>query len=378
MSGLDLFAGIGERPVTSSAFVTLIFNEAAAVGVIHLVVQSIEKYHEANEELEETEQARLAATFQTSTLRVVFKGLSSNLKKYNKDVASKLEKDDKVAMQEILDEIDRVTDTCKGTMRKLRHEIRNRSRNKKELDKCRNELGTTLSLIQSLQTSWIRFVDDYIAMETLVATKPDSDKGKTTSPGVTKRRERKPEPGYIERISTGISGETLVRTDTIRTGSSSTSAGSSFKSTSKASSASTVSLKSLTFTNDKTLREAVQRADLERVKRILKATTDEEEHRASVSAIDQTKEKLRPLHYCAQTGNYEGAKYILGRDQSCVNKPDARDQTALYHACVHHSPNEQLVKILLKQGANFGRRTRPKMDTPSHVAARKMIKNAGM
>ena len=72
-------------------------------------------------------------------------------------------------------------------------------------------------------------------------------------------------------------------------------------------------------------------------------------------------EKRQPLHYCAMTGNYLAAQFILTVDQSRINATDNKKKTPLYHICEHHSPNKRLVKLLLQHGGNFATRNRPKM-----------------
>ena len=73
-------------------------------------------------------------------------------------------------------------------------------------------------------------------------------------------------------------------------------------------------------------------------------------------------ERRQPLHYCAMTGNYLAAQYILRFDQTRINATDSRKKTPLYHICEHHSPNRGLVKLLLQKRGNLGKRPRPPME----------------
>ena len=73
------------------------------------------------------------------------------------------------------------------------------------------------------------------------------------------------------------------------------------------------------------------------------------------------RENRQPLHYCAMTGNYRAAQYILRVDRGRINATDKAGKTPLYHVCEHHSPNKRLVKLLLQNGGNFGTKRRPTM-----------------
>ncbi len=84
-------------------------------------------------------------------------------------------------------------------------------------------------------------------------------------------------------------------------------------------------------------------------------------------------EKRQPLHYCAMTGNYRAAQYILTVDQSRINATDSKKKTPLYHICEHHSPNKRLVKLLLHKGGSFGTRNRPRMKDIRLEKIKKML-----
>ena len=85
------------------------------------------------------------------------------------------------------------------------------------------------------------------------------------------------------------------------------------------------------------------------------------QHRASVSAADHTKEERCPIHYCAIFGNYKAAQLLLSEDVRIINQSDKDGKTALYHACAHHSPNPDMIELLLLKGATLGGRKLPRM-----------------
>lgn len=89
------------------------------------------------------------------------------------------------------------------------------------------------------------------------------------------------------------------------------------------------------------------------------------------------KEKRQPLHYCAMTGNYRAAQYILSVDRSRINAADSSRKTPLYHICEHHSPNKKLVKILLQNGGNFGSRNSPIKKDVRLQKVKKMLDDEG-
>ena len=94
-------------------------------------------------------------------------------------------------------------------------------------------------------------------------------------------------------------------------------------------------------------------------------------HRLLIRSKD--KQERQPLHYCAMTGNYRAAQYILSVDSSRINATDSKKKTPLYHSCEHHSPNKKLVELLLHYGGGFGTRNRPMMNDVRSAQARKML-----
>ena len=95
--------------------------------------------------------------------------------------------------------------------------------------------------------------------------------------------------------------------------------------------------------------------------------------RSLICSVD--KDKRQPLHYCAMTGNYLAAQYILTVDPSGINATDSRKKTPLYHLCEHHSPNRRLVKLLLQNGGNFGTKRRPSMEKDKLKKVKKMLED---
>lgn len=100
--------------------------------------------------------------------------------------------------------------------------------------------------------------------------------------------------------------------------------------------------------------------------------------KASVSAADSTTQKRCPIHYCAMTGNYPATKFVLSVNKKVVNQSDGHGRTALHHACTHHSPNLKVVKLLLKQGATFGKKGRPTLKGIKAMEINAMLKDAKM
>ena len=99
------------------------------------------------------------------------------------------------------------------------------------------------------------------------------------------------------------------------------------------------------------------------------------EHRASISAADKTKGRRRPIHYCAIFGNYKAAKLLLSADVRIINQPDADGKTALYHACAHHSPNPEMIKLFLRNRANLGGKNPPMIKGPKRDIIVQLFKN---
>ena len=98
-----------------------------------------------------------------------------------------------------------------------------------------------------------------------------------------------------------------------------------------------------------------------------------EHDRSLICSVD--KDKRQPIHYCAMTGNYRAAQYILKVDRSRINATDSSKKTPLYHVCEHHSPNERLVKLLLQNGGDFGTKRRPSMEKAKLKRVKKMLED---
>lgn len=117
--------------------------------------------------------------------------------------------------------------------------------------------------------------------------------------------------------------------------------------------------------------------DEARAKQIVTILTSLVAAGASVNASEDSRERRKPLHLCAITGNYYAAQYLLSIAPTCVNVADANKKTALYHACQHHSPNERLVRLLLEKKATFGSKGRPSLGKhPRFQKIRKMLDDA--
>ena len=85
------------------------------------------------------------------------------------------------------------------------------------------------------------------------------------------------------------------------------------------------------------------------------------------------KQKRQPLHYCAMTGNYRAARYLLSVDRGRINVTDSSKKTPLYHICEHHSPNKKLLELLLQNGGHFATRNRPRMNAVRLAKAKRML-----
>ena len=83
-------------------------------------------------------------------------------------------------------------------------------------------------------------------------------------------------------------------------------------------------------------------------------------NKASLLAPAKTPLRRTPLHYCAETGNYDTAKYILEAKREAVNVVDNHKKTPLYVACEDNSPRNDLIQLLLDKGATFATKPRPK------------------
>lgn len=94
-------------------------------------------------------------------------------------------------------------------------------------------------------------------------------------------------------------------------------------------------------------------------------------HPSLIRSMD--KEKRQPLHYCAMTGNYRAAQYILSVDRGRINATDSSKKTPLYHICEHHSPNSKLLELLLLNGGHFATRSRPRMNNVGLRKVKKML-----
>ena len=132
--------------------------KTAAAGSLLKIAYTIgERCYHAAEKLEGLEQARLSSSYQITSLRIVYKALSSNLHKYNCDVEENLSKSDKDAIRDILNDIARTTDNCEQIVTKLRKALQRKS-NKTDLDSCREELNSSLNVIRTLQTAFVSLV----------------------------------------------------------------------------------------------------------------------------------------------------------------------------------------------------------------------------
>lgn len=94
-------------------------------------------------------------------------------------------------------------------------------------------------------------------------------------------------------------------------------------------------------------------------------------HPPLIQSMD--KQKRQPLHYCAMTGNYRAAQYLLSVDRGTINATDSSKKTPLYHICEHHSPNKKLLELLLRDGGHFATRNRPRMKDVRLAKVKKML-----
>ena len=78
----------------------------------------------------------------------------------------------------------------------------------------------------------------------------------------------------------------------------------------------------------------------------------------SLSQPDKSSHRRNPLHYCVVTQNIGATKHILGKKPETIDPADRYKRTPLYLACEDHSPNPDLIQLLLAEGATFGRKHR--------------------
>ncbi|KAL9635701.1 MAG: hypothetical protein Q9164_003298 [Protoblastenia rupestris] len=401
----------------------------AIASLIQVVIAAKEHCHRAAERRESLKNARLSFDDQFDSLRVLCRALASNLAKYDCDVERSLSESDRDAIRNILQEINQIAGKCERIVVRLRRAINRSGNHRTELDIFRKELDTAVPLIQKI---FRRVSESNPNNETQIAAESSfRQQSAVDSRGIPPSEM---ESGGLHRQDTSWSAQTLMRSPTSAstTGSSTSSSTRSIDSTRTLLFVEIMFLRSAIEEDDlswvqRLIREGTNVSEIEsrkasalllaccyRRKEIVRFLlsshtaidlTDDEglgvlhhtigksdilyesvlrnvldilrvlvEHNARVSITDKSR-KL-PLHYCAMTGNYRAAKYLLRVAPDVVNLADGDRMTALYHACVHHSPNEKLVKLLLSKGATFGTRGRPSLTKVRYQRTRRMLDEA--
>ena len=75
------------------------------------------------------------------------------------------------------------------------------------------------------------------------------------------------------------------------------------------------------------------------------------EHRVDPS-VPSSNRGFTPLHHAADTRNYDAVKVLLEQDID-INATDKAGKTALWYACLHPSPNLEMIKKLAVNGCYF-------------------------
>lgn len=69
--------------------------------------------------------------------------------------------------------------------------------------------------------------------------------------------------------------------------------------------------------------------------------------------IQSTERGFAPLHHAADTRNLDVVKILLEWDLNLINATDKVGKTSLWYACLHSSPNMDMIKYLARKGALF-------------------------
>ncbi|KAL8703405.1 MAG: hypothetical protein Q9201_003408 [Fulgogasparrea decipioides] len=392
MSGLEVFSAV-----------------AATTELIKIIIAARDRCQRGPEKSETLERARSAATSQLANLRLVFDNIALTLNKYHTNVEHHLDRSDRAEIRTTLKGIKRVADeTREGTIPRFSAAVKQTKNSRDELTALWVELNTALATISNLQTTFQSSVSSLETLRRLSSGQSDTAQltRRDTSLSTASTLTRTPTSSTTaSKSSTGSSGESTSATRSIRFNDDKKLRDAILKQdiseiediveavedeseieSRKASALllacryrrrsivkDLLSKRADTTVTDKEglgvlhnaigTSDSVDEAKEKQVVEILELLV---EHHAPVEARDKSKQKQTPLHYCARSGNYHAAKYILGVDLAVINIKDAKEKTALYHACEHGSPNVKLVRLLLKYKATFATKGRPTLTKARH------------
>ncbi|CAF9909963.1 hypothetical protein IMSHALPRED_008517 [Imshaugia aleurites] len=418
MSGLDVYGAL-----------------AATAGLVKFAIEVKKSCNKTAEKLKALEQAKASGTHQIASLRIVLKTLASSFDKYNAEVEKVLSQKDKDDIGEVMRDATGVIERCEGIVSKLKALTKKKLRSKSELDVLREELNTAISTIQCLQTSFNTHIN-LETLRRVSRGKAENEPYNSQTPLDRRDSELETiapasSQGTVDLTwSTQILTPTLSPKSTYTTDSSSRSTSYSTNSSRSVTLVESKQLRSAVDENDgKRIEQLIRQKPIEGEKESLKASAlflacifrrislvqlllpfnpnvfvidesglgvmhaaiglseqlSDAKEKATAKILEllvdyhpplirsADKEKRQPLHYCAMTGNYRAAQYILNVDRNRINATDSSKKTPLYHICEHHSPNKRLVKLLLQNGGDFGTRNRPRMKDVRLEKIKKML-----
>lgn len=410
---------------------------AATASLVKVAIEVKKFCNKTVEELKALERAKVSGIHQITSLRIVFKALASSFDKYNDDVIALLSQKDRENIGELIKDTHGVIEGCEGTVSKLRALTKKKLRSKSELDVLREELSGAISTIQCLQESFTSHISlETLRRVSISQNGAEHEPYNSKKPSERRESDLESiaPASRQDTIDSNWSMQTLTPTfspdSTESTGSRSGSISSSTDSSQSILLVESEQLHSAVDEKDckrieQLVRQTASEAERESWKAsalflacsfrqkslvqpllllnpnvnvidhsgrglvhatiglyeqlsetkeqdtvdILKLVIDR--HPRLIKSTD--KEKRQPLHYCAMTGNYFAAQYILTVDRTRINATDNRKKTPLYHICEHHTPNKRLVKLLLQNGGNFATRNRPRMKDVRLEKIKKML-----
>lgn len=403
---------------------------ATAAGLVKVVIEVKKYFNKTAEELEALQQAKVAGIDQIASLRTVTKSIPLSFIKLNTDVLDLLSQEDKDSIKEIMKGMNKEIEKCEGTVSKLKAHTRKTLYTTSELEVLRGQLHQALSTLLYLQGA----LTGIIGMETLRrVSRGSAEHDRPQNPRSSMLEDISP-PSRQDTVdstrsmSTVTSAQSPESVSTIRSTSSKTL-------TNTSRSITLIESKQLRSAVDEGDSKYIERLIGQRATEddqeswkasalhqacsfrrkslveillsfnpnihvfdqsglgVMHATigtseqlSEPKEQAAAdilqlladydlslICSVD--KDKRQPIHYCAMTGNYRAAQYILKVDRSRINATDSSKKTPLYHVCEHHSPNRRLVKLLLQNGGDFGTKRRPSMEKAKLKKVKKMLED---
>ncbi|KAL8721987.1 MAG: hypothetical protein Q9181_007588, partial [Wetmoreana brouardii] len=368
---------------------------AATAEIIKIVIAARDHCQRAVAKWEALEQARAAGIAQLSNLRAVFNNIASTLNKYHKDVEHSLGRSDRAALREKLKDIKRVAgETCDRTIPRFSVAVRQPKVNTNELKEIQNELNFASEM--HVEAFANNLICSYLQMETFrrvsigqsdTAQLTRQDTSLSNAPTLTRiptssTTASKSSTGSSSKstsstrslrfyddkqLCSAIQMQDISEVENIMEAVEDESEIESRKASAlllacryrRPSIVQALLIKGADITvTDKEGRgvlhnvigtsDSVNEARDKQVVKILQLLVkDYAPVNARLLNAREPKQKQIPLHYCARSGNHHAASYILSVDPAVVDIKDAKEKTALYHACEHGSPSGKLVKLLL-------------------------------